>query len=90
MAQIQQAQTTVQNAIGQQGSSLQALQAMGNQFNALQLNDKTQNSNLKDTDISSAIVSLQEQQNLFQATLAITAQLFSPSFMTFMNTANVA
>jgi flagellar hook-associated protein 3 FlgL len=85
MAEIQQAQTTVQNTVGQQSSSLQALQAMGNQFSTLQLNDKTQNSNLTSTDISTAIVSLQEQQNLLQATLEITSRLFSPSFLTFMN-----
>ncbi len=90
MAEIQQAETAVGNVVGQQGSSLQTLQAMGSQFGTLQLYDKTQNGNLVNADISSAIVAFQEQQNLFQATLEITSQIFSPSFLTFMNSSNVA
>jgi flagellar hook-associated protein 3 FlgL len=90
MAQIQQAQSVVENIVGQQSTSLQSLQTMGNQFNTLQLTDKGQTSDLKNTDISQAIVSLQEQQNLLQATLAITSQLFSPSFLSFLNSAGIA
>ena len=74
----------MENAIGTQSASLQNMSALTSQIQSLQLDTQTQTSNLQSTNYTSAIVQLNDLQNVFQATLADAAKIFNTNLLNFI------
>jgi flagellar hook-associated protein 3 FlgL len=84
MAQLQQSSNSILDTVGEQSAGLQSLQALNTRIGDLQISVQQRASDLESTDLAQAAVKLQEQQNLYQATLAVTAKLFSNNFLNFV------
>lgn len=81
---IDQARQSLLAAVGEQGSSLQNLQALDTRIRGVQL-DTTQLTTTKEgADITEVIVKLQQQQNAYQLTLASTAKIFDQNLLDFL------
>ena len=71
-------------ALGEQSAALASIEAIANRVADLKLNADTRSSDLESTDYAAAVVTLREQDNSFQATLAISARLFQTSLIDFL------
>ncbi len=74
----------VLSVVGQQSTSLQALQRLGTRNDDLALETETQLSDLQSTNIPETVLRLQNDQNLLQFTYAITAEINSISLLDFL------
>jgi flagellar hook-associated protein 3 len=84
VAELDRVGTNVSNALGAQSASLQSLDTIESHMQSVQLNTKTQISNLQNVDLSQIIIQLQAQQNQLQLTLAASARLFDQSLLDFL------
>ena len=71
-------------AIGRQSASLASLDELGSRVGTLQLESQVQISDLQATDIPTAVLNLQNQQNLLEFTYSITASIASTSILDFL------
>ncbi len=76
--------TNVADVVGSQSVQSQSLSNLTDQIKQLQLNLKQSTSDLQSTDTASAVVDLQQQMNLYQASLQIAVQINSMTLMNFL------
>ena len=81
---IDRAHSSIGNVIGSQSVQAQSLATLKDQLTKLQLNLSQATDNLESTDTASAVVSLQKQMNLYQASLQIAAQINSLTLINFL------
>ena len=81
---IDRSTTNIANVVGSQSVQSQSLTNLTDQIKQLQLSLNQSTSDLQSTDTASAIVSLQQQMNLYQASLQIAAQINSMTLMNFL------
>ncbi len=70
--------------IGEQSATLQNLSGLQTQVQNVQLQTQEQTSNVQSADMASILTQLQAQQNLLQATLKTTSQMFSDNLLNFI------
>jgi flagellar hook-associated protein 3 FlgL len=85
MAELETTRTTVINTVGEQASSLESLQALQTRVQDVRINVQARAGELEGADFAEATVKFQEQQNAFQATLAVTSKIFAVSMVDYMN-----
>jgi flagellin-like hook-associated protein FlgL len=71
-------------ALGTVGARAERMSASASQLSDLGLQLDRLRSNLEDTDITEAVVELSEQENLFQAALAVGARLAQPTLLDYL------
>jgi len=86
IADIDRSTNNVANVVGSQSVQSQSLSNFKDQITQLQLDLNQSTSNLQSTDTASAIVDLQQQMNLYQASLQVATQINSMTLMNFMGT----
>jgi len=84
LSQLDSANTSILDVVGQQSASLQNLQSINQQIQDVQLQTTQQIGNLQDADMSQVVVGMQEQQDLLQATLYSAAQVMNVSLINFL------
>jgi flagellar hook-associated protein 3 FlgL len=84
LTQLDNANTSVLDIVGQQSASLQNLQGLDQQIQEVQLQTTQQIGNLQNADLSQVVIGLQEQQNLLQATLYSAARVLNTSLLNFI------
>jgi flagellar hook-associated protein 3 FlgL len=84
LAALERINNNIQSAIGEQSASLQNLNGLQSHIQDVQLQTKQLSGGIQSADMASVVTQLQEQQNLFQATLATTAKMFSQSLLDFI------
>jgi flagellar hook-associated protein 3 FlgL len=85
MAELETARTTVLNTVGEQSSNLESLQALETRVQDVRIGVQARAGELEGADFAEATVKFQEQQNAFQATLAVTSKIFAVSMVDYMN-----
>ena len=73
IGQLQRANTSIATPLGSQSTQAQFLSNLQSRTTTLQTNLKQATSTLQSTDMVTAIVALQQQQNLYQAGLQLAA-----------------
>jgi flagellin-like hook-associated protein FlgL len=81
---LQRSQTVVLEQIGQQSGVLAALETLDNQLANFKLASEERVANLGNTDVIDASVRLRELENLYEATLGLTARIMQTSFLDFI------
>ncbi len=81
---VDAARNGLAESTGEQAAALASIQAIGFRVSDLKLSADTRSSDLESTDYAAAVVQLREQDNAFQATLAISAKLFQTSLIDFL------
>lgn len=84
LTQISSAATAVQNAEAEQSSNIDTLNALQSQVQNLQTNATEQAGNIGDTDDTSAIVQMEEDQTSLQASMEVTSKLMQTSLLNFL------
>ena len=84
LTELDSANTSILDVVGQQSASLQNLQGINQQIQDVQLQTTQTIGNLQDADLSQVVVGMQEQQNLLQATLYSATRVMSLSLLNFM------
>jgi flagellar hook-associated protein 3 FlgL len=84
LSQISSAATAIQNVEAEQSSNMSAMNSLQTQLQNLQLAANTQAGDISSTDYSSAIVQLQEQETLLQASMSVTSKLLQPNLANFL------
>jgi flagellin-like hook-associated protein FlgL len=85
IANIDRAMTSVGNYVGIQATQAQTLSKLSDHITQLQLDLKQATDDIESTDTASAIVDLQQQMNLYQASLQLAAQINSMSLLKFLS-----
>lgn len=85
IAQLDTFNTSLATPLGSQASQSQFLSNLQTRTNNQQTQLKEATNNLQSTDMAQAIVNLQQQQNLYQAGLQLTASLNKLSLANFLN-----
>ena len=84
---LQNASNAVNNTVGEQSNGLQNLNSVQTQVQNLQVQTKELVSNVQSADPSQVLVQFQAQENAFEMTLSVTAQMFSQNLLTFLQSA---
>jgi flagellar hook-associated protein 3 FlgL len=84
IGEIERLSEHVLEAVGRQAASLQVLDDLEFRVQDLQLDVETQLSELQSTDISEAVLRMQNDQTLLEYTYAVTAQITSTSLIDFL------
>lgn len=84
VAELDRSLTNVGSVIGSQSVQAQSLSSLKDHLNQLQLNLQQSTDDLQATDTASAVVDLQQQMNLYQASLQIAAQINSLTLINFL------
>jgi len=84
ISELDRSLTNVGNVIGSQSVQAQSLSSLKDHLTQLQLNLKQSTNDLQSTDTATAIVDLQQQMNLYQASLQIAAQINSLTLINFL------
>lgn len=84
MADIDRSATNIGNVLGSQSVQAQSLDSLKTQITQLQLDLKQNTDNIQSTDTASAVVDLQKQMNLYQASLQIAVQINSMTLLNFL------
>jgi flagellar hook-associated protein 3 len=85
LSNLDSATNHVLAVMGKQSVSLQQLQTLGDQLDTLTLSAQTTLNDAQSTDYSSAILQLQEQQNLLQFTYQTLSAMNSMSLLNFID-----
>lgn len=85
LSEIDRSLTDVANVIGSQSVQAQSLSGLKDQITQLQLNLSQSTDNLQSTNTASAVVDLQKQMNLYQASLQIAAQINQLTLNNFLH-----
>lgn len=83
--QLDTANTSILNTVGQQSASLQNLQSIDQQIQNVQLQTTGQIGNLQNVDLSQVVIGMQEQQNLLQATLYSASKILNVNLLNFLH-----
>ena len=84
LSQISSAATAVQNVEANQSSSVVMLGSLQTQVQNLQLAANEQAGNVSDTNYTSAIVQLQQQQTALQASMEVSSKLLQQNLLNFL------
>jgi flagellar hook-associated protein 3 FlgL len=84
LGELTQVSNNVNRVVGEQSASLQNLSGLQTQIQNAQLETQKLTGEVQSADIASVVTNLQAQQTLFQATLEVTAQMFSQSLLNFI------
>lgn len=84
LSQLSSASTAIQNVEAEQASSQDTLTSLQTQIQNLQLANTTQIGNISDTDYASAIVQMQQQQTVLQASEEVSSKLLQQSLLNFL------
>lgn len=84
LSQLDNANNSVLDVVGQQSASLQNLQGIDQHLQDVQLQTTQQIGNLRNADLSQVVIGMQEQQNLLQATLYSAAHVLNLSLLDFI------
>ncbi len=84
LEELQSAQQLVLETIGYQSATLEALEALDGQLGNLKLVSQERVADLGNTDIVEVAVRLREIENLYEATLGLTARIMQTSFLDFI------
>lgn len=84
IADLDRSINSVANTVGSQAVQAQSLTSLKDHLTQMQLDLRQTTDNLQSTDTASAVVSLQKQMNLYQASLQIAAQINSLTLMNFL------
>ncbi|HEY4262281.1 MAG TPA: flagellar hook-associated protein FlgL [Schlesneria sp.] len=84
LGEVDRSLNSVGNTIGSQSVQAQSLSTLKDQLTTLQLNLRQGTDNIQSTDTPSAIVDLQKQMNLYQASLQIAVQINSMTLLNFL------
>jgi flagellar hook-associated protein 3 FlgL len=84
MAEIDKARNRLTATMGEQASSLENLEALNNRLGDVKVNVEGRLGDISGTDFAEAAIKFQEQQNAFQATLAMSAKIFDASLLDFI------
>lgn len=82
--QTEAARDGISRAVGEQSAALANLEAVQGRFADLKLSADERSGLLEGTDYAEAVLKLREQENVFQATLAVSARLLQPSLLDFV------
>jgi flagellar hook-associated protein 3 FlgL len=85
IAELDRVHNGVLAGVGEQSVSLQNLGNLQTHLQDLQLNSQKLVTDLQGLDVPTAVVQLQEQENLLQMSLAATARIFSTSLLDFLH-----
>ncbi|MCX7700445.1 MAG: hypothetical protein N2039_06170, partial [Gemmataceae bacterium] len=84
LQELQSVQQHLLETIGYQSATLEALEALDGQLANLKLVSEERVADLGNTDIVAAAVRLREIENLYEATLGLTARIMQTSFLDFI------
>lgn len=84
MAQLETIRTSILQTIGEQSASLETLEAVQSRVQDVQLSLQERSGNLRATDYADAIIRLNQETTIYQATLAVTAKIFDASLLSFL------
>jgi flagellar hook-associated protein 3 len=86
IAELDRATTNVANVMGTQSAQAQALTNLQTNLTQVQTNVEQSTSNLQDTNMATAVVNLQQQMNVYQASLQVAAQVNQLSLGNYLST----
>jgi flagellar hook-associated protein 3 FlgL len=81
---LQNAQQAVLGTVGTMSAHLEALSALQTRLQDVQTQVKSHLGDLQSADLASVVLNLSEQQNLYSATPATSAQIFSQDLLDFL------
>lgn len=84
IAELDRSQSSIGDSIGSQSVQAQSLSNLKDHLTTLQLSLGQSTDNLEATDTAAAVVSLQQQMNLYQASLQIAAKVNTLTLMDFI------
>ncbi len=84
LGELTQVDNNVLRVVGQQSASLQNLTGLQSQVQDVQLQTQQLSSGIQSADMASVVTNAQAQQNLLQATLEVTSQMFNTSLLDFI------
>ncbi len=84
LADLDQATSGVTQGLGVLSANAQNLQSVQQRLQQVQLSTEQQTSNLQSADISSVVVGLQEEQNLYSLTLDSASKILNESLLDFL------
>jgi flagellar hook-associated protein 3 FlgL len=84
LADLDQATAGVNTSLGLVSANVQNLQAVQQRLQQLQLSTRQQTSDLQSADITSVVVGLQEEQNLYSLTLESASKILNESLLNFL------
>jgi flagellar hook-associated protein 3 len=84
IADVDRSMNSVAGVVGAQSVQAQSLLSLKDHLTQLQLDLRQSTDNLQSTDTASAVVDLQKQMNLYQASLQIAAQVNSMTLLNFL------
>jgi len=84
IADLDRISNNIQGVVGEQSASLQNLSGLQSQVQNVQLQTKQLSGNISSADMASVVTDIQAQQNLLQATLDTTAQMFNDNLLNFI------
>jgi flagellar hook-associated protein 3 FlgL len=84
LGEISAAATAVQNVSAEQAGNMTTLNSVQTQIQNLQLAANTTAGNVSDTNYSSAIVQMQEQQTALQASMEVSSKMLQTSLLNFL------
>ncbi len=84
LTQIKVGRDSVLGAVGEQSAALESLDAVQNHMRDLQLSLQIRAGDLQGTDYAEAIAKLSEEQTIYEATLAMTAKVFGPTLLDYL------
>jgi flagellar hook-associated protein 3 FlgL len=84
MSNLEKSSDSILQAVGEQSTSLENLQALSSRFTDVKLSKEIRSNELEATDYSQAVVSYQSQETLYQALMATTSKMFSTSLLNFL------
>jgi flagellar hook-associated protein 3 len=84
LGELTQVSHNILRIAGEQSATLQNLNGLQAHVQDVQLQTKQLSGDVQSADIASVVTQLQAQQNLLQATLEVTAQMFSQSLLNFI------
>lgn len=84
LGEVDRSLNGIGDAIGTQAVQAQSLSTLKDQLTTLQLNLRESTDNIESTDTASAVVDLQKQMNLYQASLQIAVQVNSMTLLNFL------
>jgi flagellin-like hook-associated protein FlgL len=84
IAEVDRSTNNIAKVVGVQSVQVQSLSSLKDHLTQLQLNVQQSTDNLQTTDPAAAVIDLQKQMNLYQASLQIAAQINSMTILNFL------
>lgn len=84
LGELSRVEENVARVVGEQSARAETIETLQSRVEDIQLHVRTVTSNIKDTNLSEAILSLQNEENLFQLGLAVAARVNQLSLADFL------